>query len=236
MRVITDGKVLPKPALVALTAIGWAVVLYLSFVILIDSWERSMFSIAVLNGQVPLQINPFIDRYTAHPYQTLMHTGAGMIFAVLGPLQFAAPLRRRFPLVHRLSGRIFLPIGILAGVAAFLISLSFPVWGYAHNTAISLVASVFMVFAFVHAFLLVKRRNFQKHREWMMRGFATGLGVALFRVGLEDVLPPLGFNFDQSWNIVMAASFPLMLGFTELWIRVTRPKRRSLAVPAPAGI
>ena len=49
-----------------------------------------------------------------------------MIFAVLGPLQFMAPLRRRFPKIHRITGRIFLPAAIFNGVVAFTISVTFP--------------------------------------------------------------------------------------------------------------
>jgi uncharacterized membrane protein len=182
-----------------------------------------------LAGEIPAEIDPFIDRYTAHPYQTLMHTAAGILYVILGPLQFAAPVRRRFPRIHRISGRIFLPLGILSGVAAFLITLWFPVWGAGINTLISLVASIFMVFAFVYAYRLVRQRNFLKHREWMLRGFATGIAVGVFRVGLEDILPPLGYDFNAAWDIVMLTSFPITLGAAEVWIRLTRPNRRAAA-------
>jgi hypothetical protein len=36
-----------------------------------------------------------------------------------------------------------------------------------------------MIFAFVKAFMLVRKRKFPLHREWMMRGFATGLAVSV---------------------------------------------------------
>jgi uncharacterized membrane protein len=229
MKIIKDNLVLPKPALLAVASVGWAILLYLCWILLSDSWERSMFALGAMAGQIPAEINPFTDRYTAHPYQTLMHTAAGILFVILGPLQFVSPIRRRFPLLHRISGRIFLPIGILSGVAAFLITLFFPVWGAGINTLIALVASIFMVFAFVNAYRLIRRRNFLKHREWMMRGFATGIAVGVFRVGLEDILPPLGYDFNAAWDIVMLASFPITLGATEVWIRITRPKRKVAA-------
>lgn len=224
MHIITHNKRLPQSILRVLVTIGWLCVIYLCWVILKDSLERAWFAIGALKGQIPSEINPFIDRYTAHPWQTLAHTGTGIVFAILGPLQFVAPVRRRFPLAHRISGRLFLPVAILNGIAAFVITLSFPVWGASVNRAISLVASAFMVFCFFHAFGLVRQRKFAQHREWMIRGFATGLGVALFRVVLNDVLPALGLeDFNQRWDIVMATSFPIMLVFAELWIRATRP-------------
>ncbi len=51
----------------------------------------------------------------------------------------------------------------------------------------------------------------------------------MFRVILSDVLPKLGFNFDDAWNIVMAISFPIVLIAAEFWIRLMRPKK---SVPA----
>ena len=80
MRVISDNKRLPKKALMAIAAVGWLLVIYLCWVVLQDSWIRSMFAVGAASGQIPAEINPFIDRYTAHPYQTMAHTVAGVLF------------------------------------------------------------------------------------------------------------------------------------------------------------
>ena len=131
-------------------------------------------------------------------------------------------------------------MGILSGIGAFLMGFRFPVWGFSFNRLISAGFSAFMVFAFVRAFQHVKARRFALHREWMIRGFATGLGVALFRVTMREFLPRLGMvEFDMQWNTVMAISFPITLGVAELWIRATRRRQAeaapvSQAAPAPA--
>ena len=224
MKIITDNKRLGRPVLMVIATVGWALVLHLCWRVLTDSWDRTEFALDALAGKIP-ELDPFNDRYTAHPYQTLAHTLAGVVFAVLGPLQFASPVRSRFPLVHRISGYIFLPFGILSGVAALIIGFSFPVWGFGFNQAITTVWSAFMIFAFVNAFMLVRNRKFLLHREWMMRGFAAGLAVAVFRAISEEILQPMGYNFDDRWTIVMLISLPITLGATEFWIRATRPRR-----------
>lgn len=233
MQIITNNKRLPRKVLLPMAAFGWAIVLYLCWVVLNDSIVRSQFALGALAGQIP-PLDPFNDRYTANPWQTLIHTATGVVFAVLGPLQFVAPLRRRFPLAHRISGRLFLPVALFNGIAAFTISLTFPMWGSTVNLFIGTASAAFMVFAFANAFRLVRQRQFARHREWMIRGFAIGIGVALFRVLLNDVLPALGMeDFNARWNTVSAVSFPLMLIFAELWIRATRPARP--AAPASAA-
>jgi hypothetical protein len=222
MKIITDKKRLPRPVLIVIAAVGWALVLHLCWRVLGDSWDRAEFALDALAGQIP-ELDPFNDRYTAHPYQTLAHTVAGMVFAVLGPLQFMSPVRTHLPLVHRISGRVFLPFGIMSGIAALVMGLSFPVWGFGFNQAIVSAWSVFMIFAFINAFLLVRNRKFLLHREWMMRGFATGLAVSVFRAISEEILEPMGYDFDDRWTIVMLISLPITLAATEFWIRVTRP-------------
>ncbi|HSM05017.1 MAG TPA: DUF2306 domain-containing protein [Longimicrobiales bacterium] len=237
MRVITRNRRLPIVALWVLATMGWISVLYLAWVVATDSWDRTMFSFQAIAGRLP-ELDPFNQRYVENPRLTLFHTIPGMLFAVLGPLQFMGPIRRRFPRVHRVSGRVFVVIGILSGIAAFLIGFRFPIWGFGFNWTINAAASLFMVYAFVTAFRHAKARRFPVHREWMIRGFSIGLGVALFRVFLRDVLPRLGMeSFDDRWNTVVWISFPIMLGIAELWIRATRPKVRvpAAAPEVPAG-
>jgi uncharacterized membrane protein len=225
MKIITDNKRLPKSVLTVIAVIGWALVLHLCWRILGDSWDRAEFAIDSLAGRIPI-LDPFNDRYTAHPYQTLVHTVAGIVFAVLGPLQFASPIRTHFPLIHRISGRIFLPFGIMSGVAALIMGLSFPMWGFSYNQAITTAWSLFMIYAFINALLLIRKRKFLLHREWMMRGFATGLAVSVFRLISDEILEPMGYNFDDRWTIVVLISLPITLAATEFWIRATRPKKR----------
>jgi uncharacterized membrane protein len=234
MRIIRDGRRVPKAHLRKIAFVGWIGVLYLAWVVGVDSWERTTFSFQAMSGALP-ELDPFNQRYVEHPLLTLFHTIPGLLFAVLGPTQFMGVIRRRAPMVHRMSGRVFLVIGITAGLAALFITLRFPIWGMSLNTLIAVGFAAFMVFAFVHAFRHVKARRFAVHREWMIRGFAAGLSVAFFRVVFSDVFPKMGIeSFDARWNILMVISWPIVLGVAELWIRATRPKAAARVAPATA--
>ncbi|MDX1555146.1 MAG: DUF2306 domain-containing protein, partial [Xanthomonadales bacterium] len=202
MKIIRKNQRLPRPALLTIATLGWPFVLYLCWVVGVDCIERSMFALATLSGEIT-QIDPFQDRYIAHPWQTLVHTVLGVIFATLGPLQFASPVRTRFPVIHRWSGRILVPSAILVGIASITIGLTFPVWGDPRNWIIVVASGAFMVFAFGRGLLLARQKRFLLHREWMIRGFATGIAVAWFRVMLDEVLMPSGWDFNTAWNTVM---------------------------------
>lgn len=238
MKVINSSRRLPENQLNVIAAAGWIGVLYLCWVIGQDSWERTMFSFGAMAGEIP-ELDPFNERYRTNPRLTLLHTIPGILFAVLGPLQFMGPVRRAVPTLHRWSGRVFATIGVISGVGAFWMTFQFPIWGMSANLAISGGFSVLMVYAFIRAVALARAKKFIPHREWMIRGFAIGIGVAYFRVMLNDVLPWMGVeDFTTRWDIVTASSQAITLGLAELWIRATRPAAKSLqpkAQPAAAA-
>lgn len=232
--IIKDNQMFAKPVLLAIAALGWAVVIYLAWIVGFDSYMRSTFAFATLSGVAGLPDDPFNQRYVDHPWLTLMHTIPGMLFAVLGPLQFASPLRDNFRVVHRTCGKIFIVIAAFSGTSALLMGLAFPVWGYSYNQAVTTVWSAFLLYCLYRAYTAIRARQVPVHREWMIRAFTTGLSVAWFRFMLRFVLPPMGFEFTEAWNIVVAVSAPTALLAAEFWIRATRPRVARGAAPAPA--
>ena len=60
---------------------------------------------------------------------------------------------------------------------------------------------------------------------FLLIGFAAGLAVAVFRLISEEILTPMGYNFDDRWTIIMLVSLPITLAATEFWIRATRPRK-----------
>ncbi len=221
--IITDNRRLPKLALTIIAVLGWALILYLAWNIGYSSWRRSMFAAYELTKGLP-EIDPFNDRYTAHPWVTLLHTVPGVLFALLGPLQFMSPIRRRWPALHRATGRVFLPIALLCGLIAVVMGFAFPVWGNTINQPIVLLWGLFMLYAFTQAYRHIRARRIAAHREWMIRGFAAGLAVSRFRVMLYHILPVFGLGFDDAWNVVVIVSAPMALGAAEFWIWATRPR------------
>lgn len=222
--IIKENQALPKPVLLLIAAIGWTLVIYLAWIVGRDSYERTFFAVGSLSGAEGLPGDPFNQRYIDHPWLTLMHTIPGMLFAVLGPMQFMSPIRDNFRVVHRTCGKIFIGVASFSGVSAVLLGFAMPVWGYTHNRAITLLMGLFMLFALFQAYSAIRARRVAMHREWMIRAFATGFTVAWFRLVLDNVLIPNGFDFTAAWNVVMATSAPVVLLAAEFWIRVTRPK------------
>jgi uncharacterized membrane protein len=118
--------------------------------------------------------------FARHPVLTLVHIAPGLLFMLLGPLQFVKGLRQRKPALHRWTGRVFLVCAVIVGVSALVMGFLTPIGGFNETAAVSVFALLFL-FALAKAFRYIRRREVARHREWMIRAFALGLGVSTIR-------------------------------------------------------
>lgn len=130
----------------------------------------------------------------------LAHVVPGAVFMLLGPLQLIASLRSRHLALHRWSGRVFVACSLVVASSALALAFARPFGGRSELVATVVFATWFLV-ALGKAVVHVRRRELARHREWMIRAFAIGLGVVTIRPvvailsvvtggGLADVLGP----------------------------------------------
>ena len=166
--------------------------------------------------------------FTNHPTLTLLHIVPGLLFMVLGPLQFVPSLRARRPALHRWSGRVFLVCSLIIGVTALVMSPQMAIGG-ANETAATTLFALLFLFSFGKAFAAIRRRDIAQHREWMIRGFGIGLAVAFIRpiVGMFFAtmrlthLSPHEFFGTAFW-----LGFSIQTIAAEAWIQYTRAPMR----------
>jgi uncharacterized membrane protein len=171
----------------------------------------------------------FDSGFRQHALLTLVHILPGVLFIVLGPLQFVGRIRRRHLWLHRLLGRIYVATSVVVGLSAIALNLTVAIGG-ALEVAATLVFGPLFLFALGRGFLLARRHQIRPHREWMIRAYAIGLAVATMRplIGLFFALTPL--TPQEFFGYVFWIGFTLHLMVAEVWIRATRPQ------PAPARI
>lgn len=188
---------------------------------------RTFFSVATLASKMPAEVasHPFEGRYVEHPWMTLLHSLPGFLFMALGPLQFISTIRKRWIHLHRMSGRIYLGVCTFVAIGAISMGFALPIWGWTALQWGTLGYSLLLLFFVFKAYRHIRARQFAQHREWMIRGFATGLSIATFRVIVGDVLLPIGVDFTTAWNTSALISFPINLAAAELWIRATRGRK-----------
>lgn len=213
----------------ALTRVLWIGVILLAFIGLAMGMRRTI--VLLEPGSLSARNGPAAEldgHFAKQRALTLLHILPGMLFMVLGPLQFVRGLRAKHPAIHRWSGRVFLAASAVIGVTGLTMVLRDSIGGLDEKTAIVIFGSFFLI-AMGKALWHALHREFARHREWMIRGFAIGLAVATIR-------PIMGGFFAAA---VMRGHTPepkeffgtaFWIGFTlqaiaaEIWIRYTRER------------
>ena len=125
------------------------------------------------------EIMPADTRFSASPLPVVLHILCAAVFAILGPFQFATGFRRRWPGWHRAAGRLLVLFGLLVGLSALWMTLFYPSKDGTGELlyALRLLFGSAMVMSIVLGFTAIRRRDVMRHRAWLMRGYAIGLGA-----------------------------------------------------------
>jgi uncharacterized membrane protein len=215
----------------AVSRLVWVAAIFLAFlgmamavrrtVVLLKPATRSATS-ARRNPAADLD-RAFADRRTL----TLTHILPATLFMLLGPLQFVRGLRAKYPRAHRWSGRIFLMASAVVGASGLALALGKTIGGADEKAAVILFGSFFLI-ALGKGLRHAMRREFAKHREWMIRGYAVGLAVATIRPIMGTffaaaVLRGLRPDPHAFFGTAFWIGFTLQTVAAEIWIHYTRP-------------
>lgn len=163
--------------------------------------------------------------FAAHPHLTLLHVVPGGLFLALAPLQFSSRIRSRHLRLHRWSGRGLLLAGVASVAPAFYFGLLMPFGGAVEAIAIALFGALFVA-SLARAFVAIRRRQVELHREWMIRAFAVAVAISSIRVigaALDIALVTAGVPPRVGFVIALWTGWIVTVGAAELWIRRTRP-------------
>ena len=220
--------------------VGYVVVVLLALVGLLSVATRFADTVQYLaDPNVAANPDPpgaagFQGRYREHPYLTLTHLAAGFLFMVLGPVQFWPAVRNRFLGYHRWSGRVWMIASLIGAGSAIVFVDRLPVFGNLSANIAVVIGTTLFVASLAQGYRAIRRRDITRHREWMIRAMAIGLGISTFRVLIPLLmLPPIRAPFTEAWNTVTWLGFVVNLTVAEMWINVTR--RQPRVVPSPVS-
>jgi uncharacterized membrane protein len=143
----------------------------------------------VLVAETPtLDINTFdaIDiRYVPLGVATVLHVLPGLIFLLIGLVQFMPALRRHALPLHRWMGRIFIISGLTSGISVLWLSVRLPAMGGMLTLVGTTIFAIAMMTCLITAYRAIRRMDVRRHRSFMIRAYAIGSAVATTRlVGL----------------------------------------------------
>jgi uncharacterized membrane protein len=183
------------------------------------------------------EIMPANPRFAAVPLPVVLHIVGATVFTYLGAFQFAADFRRRSPGWHRVAGRLLVPFGLMVGLTGVWMTLFYQ---RAEGTgdllaAFRLLFGSAMVVSIVLGVAEIRRRNFNRHRAWMTRGYAIGLGAATQMLTLIAGELAFGPPNELSHDLLMGAGWVINVAIAE-WIIRKRPATRARQASKPAAL
>lgn len=159
--------------------------------------------------------------FARHVALTFVHILPGALFLVLAPFQFSRSFRQRHLQLHRWSGRILVVCGLIIGISALIMSFKMNIGGPNETAATTLFAIMFLI-CLTKAYLYIRRKDVLRHREWMIRAYGVGLGVATTR-------PIVGMFFafrrltpHEFFGIAFWLGFTITFLAAEAWVDYTR--------------
>jgi uncharacterized membrane protein len=172
------------------------------------------------------QVMPDGARFASAPVPVVVHIVSVTAFSVLGAFQFAPRFRRRHRRWHRIAGRVVVPCGLLAALSGLWLTLFLPRAALDGDVlaAIRVAVAVVMTASLVLGFVAIRRGDFARHRAWMIRGYAIGMGAGtqLFtQVAWLVAVGPLTMSGQTG---TMAAGWLINVVVAE-WIIRRRPAR-----------
>lgn len=156
-----------------------------------------------------------------------IHVLTASVALVIAPIQFSTRLRKRWPRMHRWTGWTYVTCALISAPVTFHLSFfssctmcvpPFAIW------------SVLFLIVTALAVLMAVRRNFEAHRQFMIRSWVLMNGFVFVRLDTFLEFPfPTGAGVERPAMLIWAVwVVPLLM--TEMWLSwgplVARSRRR----------
>ncbi|HWA63656.1 MAG TPA: DUF2306 domain-containing protein [Caulobacteraceae bacterium] len=178
-------------------------------------------------GAPPILANAF-TRYGA----LTVHAGFAATALLIGWAQFLAPVRRRWPKVHRWTGRVYVAACLVAGLAGLALAVGTTA-GPAATVGFGVLAIVWSA-ATAQAWRLARRRDFVQHERWMIRSYALTLAAVTLRLYMPAA-QVLGLDMAVAYPAISFLCWIPNLAIAELTLagrlRTSPPRAAPLRSP-----
>ncbi len=180
---------------------------------------------------------PQPEGFPAHYPLLVAHVMFASVAMVTCFLQVWPWFRRRHPVAHRYTGRVYVFAGVLpAGLSALVIGARTP---FGPMLMVSDVIGAILWLSFtVAGYRMARQRRYAEHRRWMLRSFTSTFSIITNRVWIVvftiALTPQLDTTFqgNQTWLAWTISGLSGWLGWTvpllvvEWWLERGNPARR----------
>ncbi|MDJ0756396.1 MAG: DUF2306 domain-containing protein [Ardenticatenaceae bacterium] len=168
--------------------------------------------------------------YFEMPIPIVLHIVAGIFLNLVSPFQFALATWRRWPALHRWSGRLVIVSGFLVGLTGLWMNQFYPLFGGLLKYTGVMAHSIGLMAALGIALWAILGRDVPRHRVWMTRAIAIGLGPATQRLFILPVFFIFGSVSELAVGLVVWWGILLNLAVVEWFGRRSRSGQMKTAL------
>jgi uncharacterized membrane protein len=179
-------------------------------------------ALRVVQLAVGTEITPENARFITAPIPVMLHIIGAVLFSLLGAFQFSTGLRQRYPQWHKVAGRIVAASGVVAALSGIWMTVMYPIPAALQGDllfGVRLLAGAAMLMSIVLAVNAAMQRDIAKHRAWMIRGYALGLGAGTQVVVLLPWMLILGTPSTLQRDVLMSLAWLINLVVSEMIIQ-----------------
>ena len=146
------------------------------------------------------------------------HVYSSILIIILGLTQFSKTIRKQFNYIHKLSGKLYITLILLIASPSGFIMAFYANGGLIGKVSFILLSILWFVFT-LKGYLYIKKGNYKKHKDFMVRSYAltlSAISLRFFKYGIVTVLemPPM-----DTYKIVSVLGWVINLVIAEMIIR-----------------
>lgn len=145
------------------------------------------------------------------------HVVFSIIATIIGPFQFIPKIRNKYLKIHRQLGRVYIISTVLSGISGMYLAIISDVnLPYAVGL---FMLGVTCVTSSTLAFVSIKNKKVDLHKDWMIRSYVIMFAFVSFRF-VEDILMALEIGTRVEVSTLMSwACWAVPLFITEIFIQ-----------------
>ena len=161
--------------------------------------------------------------YFSRVFVVFPHIVLGIVATIIGPFQFIPKLRNKYLKRHRQLGRIYIISTVLSGIAGMYMAATSNV-SLPYAVGLFMLGVVWATFS-IMAFISIKNKKVDLHKDWMIRSYVVTLAFVSFRF-VKDILLALEIGTNKEITVLMSwACWAIPLVITEIIIQGKKIKK-----------
>tara|TARA_R110001583_G_scaffold165477_1_gene318189 strand:- start:816 stop:1340 length:525 start_codon:yes stop_codon:yes gene_type:complete len=155
--------------------------------------------------------------YFSRVFWVFPHIVLGIVATIIGPFQFIPKIRNKYLKTHRQLGRVYIISTVLSGISGMYMAATSDV-NLPYTVGLFMLG-VTWVTSSIMAFISIKNRKVDLHKDWMIRSYVITFAFVSFRF-VYDILMSLKVGTWEEIQVLMSwACWAIPLFIAEVFIQ-----------------